>query len=138
MLISNDNGSPQSWPEGHEGYDDNGKGIIKKEAPTEADVNKFEEEQAIWNGHNNRAKALIMHKCEEAPRILIEDVTKASEQWSKLQKLYQNGGFMNKYLSVQELMSTSLNSCGNSVDSYLFTIQGKAKDLEKMNAKLPD
>ncbi len=79
-----------------------------------------------------------MHKCEEAPRSLIEDVATASEQWWKLQKLYQNGGFINQHITVQELMSTSLSSCGNSVDTYAFTIQGKAKGLEKMNAKLPD
>lgn len=63
---------------------------------------------------------------------------KANEQWSKLQKLYQDGGYINRHITVQELMSTTLSSCGNLVDTYAFTIRGKAKDLEKMNSKLPD
>lgn len=57
-VISNDTGSPQSWSEEHGGYDVNGKGIIRKEALTEEELNKFEEEQAIWNRHNNKARAL--------------------------------------------------------------------------------
>ena len=69
---------------------------------------------------------------------MIEDVKDAFEMWEKLEKLYQDSGFTSRHTALQQLMTTTLSSCNNSVDTYAMTIRAKAKDLKKMNARLDD
>lgn len=135
-VIEDDAAYPQSCLEEHGGYNDNGEPIVT--APTEQESDKISEQQVRWKGQNARVKGLIMHKCEESPADLIIGVYEAREQWSKLQKHFEDSGFTSKHLTVQELMDTSLTSCGNSIDTYVTTIQAKANDLKKMNAQLPN
>jgi len=137
-VVKDDARYPQSLLEEQGDCNDDGKPIVTRKAPTSQEWAKIEDEQVRWKKQNAKVRALIMHKCEEWPRDVIEDVDTAHEQWSKLQELCQDSGFASRHYTLQELLCTSLTSCGNSVDTYVMTIQAKAKDLKKMNAGIPE
>lgn len=137
-VVKDDARYPQSLLEEQGDCNDDGELIVTRKAPTSQEWAKIEDEQGRWKNQNANVRALIMQKCEEWPRDVIEDVDTAHEQWSKLQELCQDSGFASRHYTLQELLCTSLTSCGNSVDTYVMTIQAKANDLKKMNAGIPE
>lgn len=132
------NTRPGIWAEEKEILED-GTGRITRCAPNLEQLREIQDRQVEWDTLNMKATGLILHKCDSIPADLIEDLESAQEIWKELGRLYQDpGSYVSRHLALQELRETTLSSCDYSVESYAMTIRAKAKDLERMGAKLED
>ena len=107
-------------------------------APTAAAVRAHEVALKAWKEANDQAAELIYSTCEKKPAEAIKNEHVAQNRWEKLEKHYTESGFVLRFTTLQELWSTSLQSSGNSIETYVDNIQTKSMDLKRMGAKIDD
>ena len=126
------------WDIVEQGIDMRSAELPTDPAPTAAATRIYEAAYKSWKEVNNQAAALIYSMCEDKPAEGIEEERVAQLRWEKLQKTYKSSGFVLRYSKLEELMTTSLESSGGSIETYVANILGLSKDLRLMGSKIDD
>lgn len=91
-----------------------------------------------WNTRAKVAKARIQDMCVPAIAETIHLCNTGREAWFSLQQRYKSVGWSMRYSLIQEMQSTTLDSCDGSVETYTGKFLSLSNRLTEMQDPLPE
>lgn len=96
------------------------------------------EENKILKEKASKATAYIRLTLGDGPLLQTRYITDPNILWSSLKNLYEAKGFSSEFLSIKELLNTTLSSSKDNMELYLHNIRRIINTLESKSIKLPE